>query len=208
MYMRIISVTISALLCLGVLASCKGKEELREESKTISSEETDDYDSSVVDQIMVDTQQGNWEKHYFKDEFGELDYSNPFLFLSVNGRRDSHHDIELGVLYRPSGSFSFKLFEYNGRLIRDILSSNIIMTIRVNGQDIGPISLPVNKNEFYIYGEDSHVISTIFNEGTFSISLRDEGYLDDYHYLFHINEPKGGFEQAVTKLLNSEYFGE
>ncbi|MBD5326237.1 MAG: hypothetical protein HDS04_06115 [Bacteroides sp.] len=204
--MRIISVIISALLPLGVFSACKGKDVLKSESAIATNEvELEDEYFYDGDSNEADTQYGEWEKSYFNDEFGEPDYANPFISLFV---RERSNDIDLGVSYRPSGTFSFILFEYNGRLVHNIYSSTIVMTIRVNGQDIGPVSIPVEKNEFFISGIDSQIISTIFNQGSFSISLRDKGYLDDYHYIFHINEPKGCFEQAVTHLLNSEYYGE
>lgn len=152
----------------------------------------------------VDELYGGWEKSYFKDEFGEIDYSNPCIALWVP---QGGNNVNLGVLYRPSGTFAFKLFDKYGE-VESIYGSSINMSIRVNGQDIGPVSIPVEDNEFYLYGDDSAAMSTIFNEGSFAISIRYESYNYKYHYVFNVNEAKGSFERAVTQLLGSVYRGE
>lgn len=202
--MRITPLVISTILLTGLLSACKGKEQDSDSTPT-SYKEVEEECSSDCDLTMPDNEDGNWEKCYFRDEFDELDYSNPFISLYISGKSS---DIALNVAYSPSGIFAFRLFECRGRLVRDIYSSKITMSIRVNGQDIGPVTLPVEKNEFYIYGEDSQFLSTIFNEGSFYISLKYDGYNKDYHYVFYVNEPKGSFERAVKNLLNSEYLGE
>lgn len=181
---------------------------------TVVAEETEYYDGDPSTLLMsveddeankTNTKYGGWEKSYFRDDFNELDYSKPFMSLWVG---QGGYNVNLAVLYRPSGSFAFKLFDDDGD-IREVYGSSLDMTIRVNGNDIGPVTFDVRKNEWYVTGDDTRVMSTIFNQGSFAISISYESYGGEtIHYVFNVKEAKGSFERAVTHLLGTAYMGE
>ena len=212
---------IAIAAIIGLVSTCSGKDEFSQaeeyavtvdDSQLIPAEEMveEAVDISALDDNgnyvdKDDTHYNDWVKSYFRDDFDEYNYSKPYIRLLVpDGRR-----IVLGILYRPSGSFTFKLFDDDGD-IHQITASYANLGFRANGIDIGPCELEVVSDEVHItHPDDIKTISTVFNYGDFKISFDYvDGLGETQHYVFSVSNPQNEFKRAIDHLLGTEYFGQ
>ena len=212
---------IAIAAIIGFVRTCSGKDEFsQDEAYAVAEDDMEVLPAAEMSEEAVDisalddsgnyvdkddTHYNDWIKSYFRDDFDEYNYSKPYIRLLVpDGRR-----IVLGLLYRPSGSFTFKLFDDDGD-IHQITASYANLGFRANGIDIGPCELEVVSDEVHItHPDDIKTISTVFNYGDFKISFDYvDGLGETQHYVFSVSNPQNEFKRAIDHLLGTEYFGQ
>ena len=218
-YIKIAIGIIAIAVIIGLVRNCSGKNGLSQSqayavndsvvttSVEMSEESvaTDDLDDNGNYVDKDDAHYNHWHKSYFKDDFNGYDYSRPYMALWVSGSRN----VNLGVLYKPNGIFTLKLFDDDG-FVRSITSPTIKLGVRVNGNDIGPSVFTVDHDEIDIaHPDDIKAVSSFFNYGDFMISIEyEDGLGEIQHYVFSVSNPQNEFKQAIDHLLGTKYFGQ